>query len=275
VDLTGRAAGKVHAIMGPNGSGKSTLSYVLSGRDGYEVHDLKKRDPQGCRPDRRGRQGARDHLGVDAELRASGRDGYEVEMGEDLLEMEPESARRRACSWRSSTRRDPRRRQHDLPAHGAERPAQGARRGGGQRGRFPQAVREKAKDLKIDADMLKRPVNVGFSGGEKKRNEILQMALLEPKMCILDETDSGLDVDAMKLVADGVNALRSRGARVPRHHPLPAASRPHPARCRAHHVRRAHREDGRPRAGARGREERLCRHPRGGGVMALPKRSWT
>ena len=74
---------------------------------------------------------------------------------------------------------------------------------------FLKIVREKAKTLKIDAEMLKRPVNVGFSGGEKKRNEILQMAMLEPKMCILDETDSGLDVDAMKLVAEGVNALRS------------------------------------------------------------------
>jgi ABC-type glutathione transport system ATPase component len=76
---------------------------------------------------------------------------------------------------------------------------------------FLKLIREKAKALKIDADMLKRPVNVGFSGGEKKRNEILQMAMLEPKMCILDETDSGLDVDAMKLVADGVNALRDAG----------------------------------------------------------------
>jgi Fe-S cluster assembly ATP-binding protein len=76
---------------------------------------------------------------------------------------------------------------------------------------FLKAVRVKAKDLQIDAEMLKRPVNVGFSGGEKKRNEILQMAMLEPKMCILDETDSGLDVDAMKLVADGVNALRDAG----------------------------------------------------------------
>jgi Fe-S cluster assembly ATP-binding protein len=74
---------------------------------------------------------------------------------------------------------------------------------------FLKFVRAKAKELQIDAEMLKRPVNVGFSGGEKKRNEILQMAMLEPKMCILDETDSGLDVDAMKLVADGVNALRS------------------------------------------------------------------
>ena len=76
---------------------------------------------------------------------------------------------------------------------------------------FLKLIRARAKDLKIDADMLKRPVNVGFSGGEKKRNEILQMAMLEPKMCILDETDSGLDVDAMKLVAEGVNALRSEG----------------------------------------------------------------
>ena len=76
---------------------------------------------------------------------------------------------------------------------------------------FLKLVREKARTLKIDADMLKRPVNVGFSGGEKKRNEILQMAMLEPKMCILDETDSGLDVDAMKLVAKGVNALRDAG----------------------------------------------------------------
>jgi Fe-S cluster assembly ATP-binding protein len=78
-------------------------------------------------------------------------------------------------------------------------------------GDFLKLVREKAKSLKIDAEMLKRPVNVGFSGGEKKRNEILQMAMLEPKMCILDETDSGLDVDAMKLVSEGVNALRSAG----------------------------------------------------------------
>jgi Fe-S cluster assembly ATP-binding protein len=78
-------------------------------------------------------------------------------------------------------------------------------------GDFLKLVREKAKALKIDADMLKRPVNVGFSGGEKKRNEILQMAMLEPQMCVLDETDSGLDVDAMKLVADGVNALRGAG----------------------------------------------------------------
>jgi hypothetical protein len=136
---------------------------------------------------------------------------------------------------------------------------------------FLKLVREKAKALKIDADMLKRPVNVGFSGGEKKRNEILQMAILEPKMCILDETDSGLDVDAMKLVADGRERAARCRARVPRDHPLPAASGPYPARCRAHHGRRPHREDRRAGTGAGGREERLCRYPGGGGLMALPQ----
>ena len=106
---------------------------------------------------------------------------------------------------------------------------------------FLKLMREKAKVLNIDAEMLKRPVNVGFSGGEKKRNEILQMAVLEPRMCILDETDSGLDVDAMKLVADGVNGLRSPGPGVPGHHPLPAAARPHHAGRGAHHGGRADR----------------------------------
>ena len=117
----------------------------------------------------------------------SGRDGYVVTngsvalKGEDLLEMEPEErAKARGQEEMSATD-------------------------------FLKEIRAKAKELKIDAEMLKRPVNVGFSGGEKKRNEILQMAMLEPAMCILDETDSGLDVDAMKLVADGVNALRSEG----------------------------------------------------------------
>jgi Fe-S cluster assembly ATP-binding protein len=117
-------------------------------------------------------------------------------------------------------------------------------------GDFLKLVREKAKTLKIDAEMLKRPVNVGFSGGEKKRNEILQMAMLEPKMCILDETDSGLDVDAMKLVADGVNALRDAGPVLPGHHPLPAASRPYQTGCGAYHGGRAHREDRRAGTGA-------------------------
>ncbi|WP_317054523.1 Fe-S cluster assembly ATPase SufC [Roseovarius rhodophyticola] len=176
VDLTVEA-GKVHAIMGPNGSGKSTLSYVLSGKDGYEV------------------------TGGGATLE-----------GEDVLEMEPEE---RAAAGLFLAFQYP----VEIPGVGnmtflrtalnAQRKARGEEEMSATD--FLKMVREKAKSLKIDADMLKRPVNVGFSGGEKKRNEILQMAVLEPKMCILDETDSGLDVDAMKLVAQGVNALRDQG----------------------------------------------------------------
>jgi len=170
-------AGKVHAIMGPNGSGKSTLSYVLSGKDGYEV------------------------TAGEAHLE-----------GEDVLAMEPEE---RAAAGLFLAFQYP----VEIPGVGnmtflrtavnAQRKARGEDEMSAAE--FLKVVRAKAKELKIDADMLKRPVNVGFSGGEKKRNEILQMAMLEPKMCILDETDSGLDVDAMKLVAEGVNALRSAG----------------------------------------------------------------
>jgi Fe-S cluster assembly ATP-binding protein len=170
-------AGEVHAIMGPNGSGKSTLSYVLSGKDGYEV-----------------------------------KGGTATLNGVDLLAMEPEE---RAAAGLFLAFQYP----VEIPGVGnmtflrtavnAQRKARGEEELSA--GEFLKEVRAKAKDLKIDAEMLKRPVNVGFSGGEKKRNEILQMAMLEPKMCILDETDSGLDVDAMKLVADGVNALRSEG----------------------------------------------------------------
>ena len=170
-------AGKVHAIMGPNGSGKSTLSYVLSGKDGYEVT---------------GGSAALDSV--------------------DLLEMNPEE---RAAAGLFLAFQYP----IEIPGVGnmtflrtavnAQRKARGEEEMSAAE--FLKLVRAKAKTLKIDADMLKRPVNVGFSGGEKKRNEILQMAMLEPKMCILDETDSGLDVDAMKLVAEGVNALRDDG----------------------------------------------------------------
>lgn len=176
VDLS-IGAGEVHAIMGPNGSGKSTLSYVLSGKDGYEVTDGS------------------------AELN-----------GEELLEMEPEE---RAAAGLFLAFQYP----VEIPGVGnmtflrtavnAQRKARGEDELSA--GEFLKVIRAKAKDLEIDADMLKRPVNVGFSGGEKKRNEILQMAMLEPKMCILDETDSGLDVDAMKLVSHGVNALRDEG----------------------------------------------------------------
>ena len=176
VDLT-IGAGEVHAIMGPNGSGKSTLSYVLAGRDGYAV------------------------TGGTATLD-----------GADLLAMEPES---RAAAGLFLAFQYP----VEIPGVGNMtflRTAVNAQRKARSEpeltaAEFLKVVRERAKALKIDAEMLKRPVNVGFSGGEKKRNEILQMAMLEPRMCILDETDSGLDVDAMKLVADGVNALRSAG----------------------------------------------------------------
>ncbi|WP_299753122.1 Fe-S cluster assembly ATPase SufC [uncultured Boseongicola sp.] len=170
-------AGKVHAIMGPNGSGKSTLSYVLSGRDGYEVTA-----------------------------------GSATLQGQEILELDPEE---RASAGLFLAFQYP----VEIPGVGnmtflrtalnSQRKARGEDELSAAD--FLKLIREKAKSLKIDADMLKRPVNVGFSGGETKRNEILQMAILEPKMCILDETDSGLDVDAMKLVADGVNALRAEG----------------------------------------------------------------
>ena len=176
VDLAVKA-GEVHAIMGPNGSGKSTLSYVLSGKDGYEVTD-----------------------------------GAASLDGKDLLDMEAEE---RAAAGLFLAFQYP----VEIPGVGnmtflrtavnAQRKARGEEEISAAD--FLKVVRARAKDLKIDADMLKRPVNVGFSGGEKKRNEILQMAMLEPKMCVLDETDSGLDVDAMKLVSEGGNALRSEG----------------------------------------------------------------
>ena len=167
-------AGTVHAIMGPNGSGKSTLSYVLSGRDGYEVTQ-----------------------------------GSATLDGDDLLAMDPED---RAAAGLFLAFQYP----VEIPGVGnmtflrtamnAQRKARGEPAISAPE--FLKLVRAQAKALKIDAEMLKRPVNVGFSGGEKKRNEILQMAVLQPRMCILDETDSGLDIDAMKLVAEGVNALR-------------------------------------------------------------------
>ena len=170
-------AGEVHAVMGPNGSGKSTLSYVLAGRDGYAVTE-----------------------------------GVATLDGADLLALEPEA---RAAAGLFLAFQYP----VEIPGVGnmtflrtaanAQRKARGEAELNAAD--FLRAVREKARALNIDAEMLRRPVNVGFSGGEKKRNEILQMAVLEPRMCILDETDSGLDVDAMKLVAEGVNALRGPG----------------------------------------------------------------
>ena len=167
-------AGEVHAIMGPNGAGKSTLSYVLTGRDGYEVTD-----------------------------------GAATLDGADLLAMEPE-ARASAGLFLSF--------QYPVEVPGvptltflrAALNAQRKARGEAELSSpdFLKRARAKAAALKIDADMLKRPLNVGFSGGEKKRLEILQMMVLEPRFAILDETDSGLDIDALRIVADGVNALR-------------------------------------------------------------------
>jgi Fe-S cluster assembly ATP-binding protein len=167
--------GEVHAIMGPNGSGKSTLSYVLAGRDGYEVT------------------------------------GGEVLLdGEDLLAMEPNE---RAAKGIFLAFQYP----IEIPgvatmqflkvALNAQRKARGQPEMSTPE--FMRLIRDRAQRLGISPEMLKRPVNVGFSGGEKKRAEILQMAVLEPAICIMDETDSGLDIDALRIVADGVNRLRS------------------------------------------------------------------
>ena len=168
-------AGEVHAIMGPNGSGKSTLSHVIAGKPGYEVTG-----------------------------------GQILFKGEDLLEMEPNE---RAAKGVFLAFQYP----VEIPgvttwnflhaALNAQRKARGEDEISSPA--FLKKVREVAKSLNIPQDMLKRGVNVGFSGGEKKRNEILQMALFEPAVCILDEMDSGLDIDALRIAADGVNALRS------------------------------------------------------------------
>jgi Fe-S cluster assembly ATP-binding protein len=168
-------AGEVHAIMGPNGSGKSTLSYVLAGRDGYEVTK-----------------------------------GDVIYKGKDLLDLAPED---RAAEGIFLAFQYP----VEIPgvpnttflkeAVNAVRKYRGEDPYDAMQ--FVKMVRAKTKELGINDDMLKRAVNVGFSGGEKKRNEILQMAMLEPSLAVMDETDSGLDIDALKVVADGVNLLRS------------------------------------------------------------------
>jgi Fe-S cluster assembly ATP-binding protein len=167
--------GEVHAIMGPNGSGKSTLAYVLTGREGYEVTE-----------------------------------GQVLYRGRDLLAMAPEE---RAGEGVFLAFQYP----VEIPgvpnttflkeALNAQRKYRGEDPFDAME--FVKLMRQTVKDLGIADDMLRRPVNVGFSGGEKKRNEILQMAILEPTLAVLDETDSGLDIDALKTVADGVNALRA------------------------------------------------------------------
>jgi Fe-S cluster assembly ATP-binding protein len=174
VDLT-IEAGAVHAVMGPNGSGKSTLSYVLAGREGYEVTAgtiaFKGRDLLAMTPEERAGEGV--FLAFQ----------YPVEIpgvsGTNFLKTALNAIRK----------------YRDLPELDAMQ--------------FLKFARQKTKALGITDEMLKRAVNVGFSGGEKKRNEILQMAVLEPTLAVLDETDSGLDIDALRIVADGVNALRS------------------------------------------------------------------
>jgi Fe-S cluster assembly ATP-binding protein len=167
--------GEVHAIMGPNGSGKSTLSYVMAGKPGYEATE-----------------------------------GEILLDGEKLLEMEPDERAAKGLFLAF---------QYPLEIPGVAtmtflRTALNAQRKA--RGQaelttpeFLKLVRDTAAKLEINPDMLRRGVNVGFSGGEKKRNEILQMALLAPRLCVLDETDSGLDIDALKIVSEGVNRLRS------------------------------------------------------------------
>ncbi len=168
--------GEVHAIMGPNGSGKSTLAYVLAGRDGYEVTK-----------------------------------GDILWNGESVLEMEPEERAAKGIFLAF---------QYPIEIPGVAgltfmRSALNAvRKARGEAElttpEFMKLIKEKAHKLNIDMEMLKRPVNVGFSGGEKKRSEILQMEVLEPSLCVMDETDSGLDIDALRIVAEGVNAMRSK-----------------------------------------------------------------
>ncbi|MCQ3942347.1 MAG: Fe-S cluster assembly ATPase SufC [Alphaproteobacteria bacterium] len=167
--------GKVHAIMGPNGSGKSTLAYVLAGKDDYEITD-----------------------------------GDILFNGESVLGMEPDERAARGLFLAF---------QYPIEIPGVATMtflrtalnAQRKARGEGELStpEFLKRVRDAAAKLEINQDMLRRPVNVGFSGGEKKRNEILQMAMLEPRLAVLDETDSGLDIDALKIVSEGVNRLRS------------------------------------------------------------------
>src|SRR5271165_6698417 len=168
--------GEVHAIMGPNGSGKSTLAAILAGRDGYEITQ-----------------------------------GQVTFNGLDLLDLEPEERAREGVFlafqypveipgvngtyFLKAALNEIRKHRGDSELDAME---------------FLALVKQKMKLLELNEDLLKRPVNAGFSGGEKKRNEIFQMAVLDPKLAILDETDSGLDIDALKIVADGVNAMRSK-----------------------------------------------------------------
>jgi len=168
-------AGEVHAIMGPNGSGKSTLSYVLAGREGYEVTEgeilFEGKNLLDLEPSERAALGV--FLGFQYPVEIPGVSNI------NFLKTAVNAVRK--------ARGEP-----EMPA-----------------GELLKLVREKAKALQMDPEMLKRSVNVGFSGGEKKRNEMVQMAVLAPRLAVLDETDSGLDIDALRIVAQGINAMRA------------------------------------------------------------------
>ncbi len=167
--------GEVHAIMGPNGSGKSTLAHVLTGREGYQVTGGEVRYE------------GEDLLGLEVEERAHKGLFLALQYPVELPGVNNMVFLREALNAIRTARGEP-------PLDAVQ---------------FIKLVRDKANAVNIDPELLKRSVNAGFSGGEKKRNEILQMALLEPKLAILDETDSGLDIDALRIVADGVNTLRA------------------------------------------------------------------
>ncbi|HSJ49450.1 MAG TPA: Fe-S cluster assembly ATPase SufC [Gammaproteobacteria bacterium] len=169
------APGEVHAIMGPNGSGKSTLSHVLAGRDGYEVTGGQVRFD------------GEDLLTLATEERAHRGIFLGMQYPVELPGVNNMTFMREAMNANRRARGEP-----ELDAVA-----------------FMKRVKEEARHLKLDEQLLKRNVNSGFSGGEKKRNEILQMAMLEPRLAILDETDSGLDIDALRVISDGVNALRA------------------------------------------------------------------
>ena len=198
-------AGEIHAIMGPNGAGKSTLSYVLGGRPGYEVTEgsVTFTSPRHAGPDLASTTAAPEWTPD----QVRGDEGGEI----DLLALDPHE---RAAAGLFLGFQYP----VEIPgvsnvqflreALNAQRKARGEEPLSG--GEFLKLAREKAGLLKLDMDMLKRPVNVGFSGGEKKRNEMVQMGILDPKLAILDETDSGLDIDALRVVGDGINAIMRR-----------------------------------------------------------------
>ena len=222
VDLT-VARGEVHALMGPNGSGKSTLANTILGHPSYEITE-----------------------------------GKILFQGEDVTEAEPDE-RARAGLFMAF--------QYPSAIPGVSvvnflRTAINAQRKA--RGEDPINLKEFRKTLEqhmevlgVDREFTRRYLNEGFSGGEKKRCEILQMAILKPLVAVMDETDSGLDIDALRTVANAVNAMRGPDLGVADHHPLPAHPELHPARLRPHHAERADRRGGRRRAGHRAGAEGL------------------